>query len=108
MTAIPVLVVGAGTARRALEIVRVSLSEGQQLSGCDGGRIDGSGATGAAGTTGDDPRGSGRHLVHARLARYREAGVTTLIVSPSGETPDDRLRTLRLLAEMAGVQRPSG
>ena len=39
-------------------------------------------------------------VVRQRLARYAEAGVTTLIVSPVAETLDQRLRTLGLLAEL--------
>ena len=40
-------------------------------------------------------------IVQERLARYREAGVTTLIVSPSGRTLGERLRQLRTVAALA-------
>jgi hypothetical protein len=46
--------------------------------------------------------------VRERLARYRDAGVTTLIVSPGGETLDARVRTLGVLAELAGSLAPHG
>jgi hypothetical protein len=48
----------------------------------------------------------GAAVVAERLGRYEAAGVTTLIVAPLGEMIDERLRMLRLPAEMAGGQRP--
>ena len=42
-----------------------------------------------------------RELVADRLGAYRDAGVGTLLVSPLGTTREDRLRQLRLLAELA-------
>jgi alkanesulfonate monooxygenase SsuD/methylene tetrahydromethanopterin reductase-like flavin-dependent oxidoreductase (luciferase family) len=40
--------------------------------------------------------------VRDRLARYREAGVGTLIVSPVAATLEERLTQLRTIAELAG------
>jgi F420-dependent oxidoreductase-like protein len=47
-------------------------------------------------------------VVRERLARYRDAGVTTLIVSPGGDSLDARVRTLGVLAELAGSLAPHG
>lgn len=41
-------------------------------------------------------------VVRERLAVYRDAGVTTLMVSPMAWTADDRLAQLRAVAELAG------
>jgi F420-dependent oxidoreductase-like protein len=41
-----------------------------------------------------------RERIAERLERYREAGVGTLMVSPSGFSPQQRLDTLRTLAEL--------
>jgi F420-dependent oxidoreductase-like protein len=41
-----------------------------------------------------------RDRIAERLERYREAGVGTLVVSPSGFSPEQRADTLRTLAEL--------
>jgi F420-dependent oxidoreductase-like protein len=43
-----------------------------------------------------------KDVVRERLAKYRDAGVGTLGVSPFSFTKDDRLEQLRLIAELAG------
>jgi hypothetical protein len=39
-------------------------------------------------------------MVRERLARYRDAGVTTLRVEPAGETLDARIATLGRLVDL--------
>ncbi|GMA84817.1 hypothetical protein GCM10025868_00670 [Angustibacter aerolatus] len=41
-----------------------------------------------------------RERVRDRLAAYAEAGVTTLSVTPFARTLEDRLQTLRTMAEV--------
>ena len=41
-------------------------------------------------------------VVRDRLALFRDAGVGTLMISPASWSFDDRLRQLRLVAELAG------
>jgi F420-dependent oxidoreductase-like protein len=45
--------------------------------------------------------------VSERLSRYEAAGVDRLIVSPISPEPDQRLQTVRRLAELAGVAAPA-
>jgi alkanesulfonate monooxygenase SsuD/methylene tetrahydromethanopterin reductase-like flavin-dependent oxidoreductase (luciferase family) len=42
-----------------------------------------------------------------RLKRYEAAGVDRLIISPISPEPDQRLNTVKRLAELAGVAAPA-
>src|SRR4051812_37252943 len=45
--------------------------------------------------------------VAARIKRYEDAGVDRLIISPISPVPDQRLHTVKRLAELAGIATPA-